>query len=339
MAARPAVFARVSQPPLSRIRAQLATPMVGSREISRPSSRSGNPVRAVLASLAVLSAVAAAIGLGALYSLTWTGGQSLESLVRDVQITTAGIMTAEAALLWLVLKRAYGRNSEQMGAQARALEAALNESESAYDSTLRALSVALDVRDRETEGHAQRVARYMDLMARELRSEKVDVRTLRRGALLHDLGKIGIPDEVLRKTGELDGAEWRVMKRHPAYGARILAGIPFLSGAAEIVRHHHEHYDGSGYPDGLAGEDIPLGARIFAVADALDAMTSDRPYRRAMSLEAAITEIERCRGLQFDPAIVDAFLRIPSDRLSAVRSDAGPLEHFTNGGGEAAVAR
>jgi putative nucleotidyltransferase with HDIG domain len=250
-----------------------------------------------------------------------------------VQLTTAGIMTAEAALLWLVLKRAYGRTAEQMGAQGRALEAALSESESAYDATLRALSMALDVRDRETEGHAQRVARYMDLMARELRSAKVDVRTLRRGALLHDIGKIGIPDEILRKAGELDGSEWRVMKRHPAYGARILAGIPYLSGAAEIVHHHHERFDGSGYPDGLAGEDIPLGARIFALADALDAMTSDRPYRRAMSLEDAITEIERCSGKQFDPAIVSAFLRIPVDRLAAVGSDAGPLEHFADVGG------
>lgn len=311
----------------------MAGPVVGVRDFPRAAPRLGNPIRVALALLALLSAIAAAVGLGALYSLTLGAGQSLDGVVRDVQLTTAGIMTAEAALLWLLLKRAYGRTSEQMGAQARALVAALSESESAYDSTLRALSLALDVRDRETEGHAQRVARYMDLMARELRAPNVDVRTLRRGALLHDLGKIGIPDEILRKTGELDGSEWRVMKRHPAYGARILAGIPYLSGAAEIVRHHHEHFDGSGYPDGLAGEDIPLGARIFALADALDAMTSDRPYRRAMSLEDAISEIERCGGKQFDPVMVNAFLRIPIDRLSAVRSDAGPLEHFADAGG------
>lgn len=310
----------------------MAAPVVGVRDFPRASPRAGNPLRVVLAIVALLSAIAAAVGLGALYSLTLGSGQSLDGLVRDVQLTTAGIMTAEAAVLWLLLKRAYGRTSDQMGAQARALEAALSESESAYDSTLRALSLALDVRDRETEGHAQRVARYMDLMARELRSPHVNVRTLRRGALLHDVGKIGIPDEILRKTGELDGSEWRVMKRHPAYGARILAGIPYLSGAAEIVRHHHEKFDGSGYPDGLAGEEIPLGARIFALADALDAMTSDRPYRRAMSLEDAISEIERCSGKQFDPVMVNAFLRIPIDRLAAVRSDAGPLEHFADAG-------
>jgi putative nucleotidyltransferase with HDIG domain len=308
----------------------MAGPVVGARDFPAAMPRAGNPLKVALAIVAALSAIAIAVLLGALYSLTIGSGKSLDGLVRDVQITTAAIMTAEAAVLWLVLKRAYGRNSDQMAAQARALEAALSESESAYDSTLRALSMALDVRDRETEGHAQRVARYMDLMARELRSPKLDVRTLRRGALLHDVGKIGIPDEILRKTGELDGAQWRIMKRHPAYGARILAGIPYLSGAAEIVHHHHERFDGSGYPDGLAGEDIPLGARVFALADALDAMTSDRPYRRAMSLEDAVTEIERCSGKQFDPAIVSAFLRIPVERLAAVRSDAGPMEHFAD---------
>ncbi len=284
----------------------------------------GRLARVALAIVGVALAVGAAVTLGTIYSLVWSGGQQFEGLVRDVQLTTAGIMTAEAALLWLLLKRAYGRSADQMGTQARALAAALNESESAYDSTLRALSAALDVRDRELEGHSQRVARYMDLMARELRAPKVDLPTLRRGALLHDLGKIGIPDEILRKTGELAGPEWTIMKKHPSYGARILAGIPFLSGAAEIVRHHHEHFDGTGYPDGLAGDEIPVGARIFAVADAFDAMTSDRPYRKAMSLEDARAEIERCSGGQFDPVIASTFLRIPPERLLAVTADAGP---------------
>ena len=305
------------------------------RAIARTQSlpRTGALARAALVVVGILLGIGLAVTLGTLYSVVWTGGQPLEGLVRDVQVTTALIMTAEAALLWLVLKRAYGRSSEQMGAQARALAAALGESESAYDSTLRALSVALDVRDRELEGHSQRVARYMELMARELRLAKVDLPTIRRGALLHDLGKIGMPDEILRKAGELESSEWTIMKRHPAYGARILAGIPFLSGAAEIVRHHHEHFDGSGYPDGLAGEEIPLGARIFALADAFDAMTSDRPYRKAMSLADALKEIERCSGGQFDPAIATAFLNIPTERLSAVRADSGPLPQFNEGGG------
>jgi putative nucleotidyltransferase with HDIG domain len=304
------------------------------RAIARTQSlpRTGALARAALVVVGLLLGIGLAVTLGTLYSVVWTGGQPLEGLVRDVQVTTALIMTAEAALLWLVLKRAYGRSSEQMGAQARALAAALSESESAYDSTLRALSAALDVRDRELEGHSQRVARYMELMARELRLAKVDLPTLRRGALLHDLGKIGMPDEILRKAGELESSEWTIMKRHPAYGARILAGIPFLSGAAEIVRHHHEHFDGSGYPDGLAGEEIPLGARIFALADAFDAMTSDRPYRKAMTLADALKEIERCSGGQFDPTIATAFLNIPTERLSAVRADSGPLPQFNEGG-------
>jgi putative nucleotidyltransferase with HDIG domain len=289
---------------------------------------SGHALRLGIAVVGGLVAIVLALGLSVAYSLQWPNGQAVEGLVRDVQITTACIITAEAALLWLVLKRAYGRSADQMRAQAQALGAALSESELAYDATLQSLSVALDVRDRELEGHAQRVARLMELIDRELRSPKTDLATLRRGALLHDIGKIGIPDEILRKSGELTSEEWVKMKRHPAYGARIVAGIPFLKGAAEIVRYHHEHYDGSGYPEGLAGEDIPLGARIFAVADALDAMTSDRPYRAAMRLEDARREIERCGGQQFDPAIVRAFLRIPSDRISAAIAEAGPLHQI-----------
>lgn len=294
--------------------------------------RSGRAGRVAVAIVTAFVAIALAVGVGVVYSVIWTGagGQPFEGRVRDVQVTTAAIMTAEAALLWLLLKRMYGRSSDQMGAQARALEAALGESEIAYDGTLQALSVALDVRDRELEGHAQRVARYMELIAREVRTPKGDLPTLRRGALLHDLGKIGMPDEILQKAGELGEAEWATMKQHPAYGARILAGIPFLKGATEIVRHHHEHYDGSGYPDGLAGDDIPVGARIFAVADALDAMTSNRPYRKAISFADARSEIERCGGRQFDPAVVTAFLRIPPERFSAGRIDAGPLQQFAD---------
>lgn len=330
MKARSGRHSVVSTTPPYNPLTKMARPIV--RNSGSP-SRPGRLSRVTLGIVAVVLALVAAVTLGSLYSLVWRGGQPLEGLVRDVQLTTAGIMLVEAAVLWVVLKRAYGRSSEQMGTQARALAAALSESESAYDSTLRALSVALDVRDRELEGHSQRVARYMELMARELRLPKVDLPTLRRGALLHDLGKIGIPDEILRKAGELASSEWTIMKRHPAYGARILAGIPFLSGAAEIVRHHHEHYDGTGYPDGLAGDEIPVGARIFALADAFDAMTSDRSYRTAISVADARREIERCSGGQFDPTIATAFLGIPPERLSAVRADAGPLPQVAEAGG------
>jgi HD-GYP domain-containing protein (c-di-GMP phosphodiesterase class II) len=132
-----------------------------------------------------------------------------------------------------------------------------------------------------------------------------------RGALLHDVGKIGIPDAILRKPGKLNAEEWVEMRKHPEIGDRILQGIQFLDGARPIVRAHQERYDGKGYPKGLKGTEIPLGARIFAVVDTLDAMTSDRPYRKALPYEAAYDEITRFRGVQFDPDVVDAFLKIP----------------------------
>ncbi len=134
---------------------------------------------------------------------------------------------------------------------------------------------------------------------------------LQRGALLHDIGKIGIPDAILRKPGPLTEEEWEIMRQHPEFGRRMLAGIPFLAEPLEIIYAHQERYDGTGYPQGLAGEAIPLGARIFAVVDAFDAMTSDRPYRKAQPLEVARQRIVENSGTQFDPAVVDAFMAIP----------------------------
>lgn len=139
-----------------------------------------------------------------------------------------------------------------------------------------------------------------------------DLGHLFRGALLHDVGKIAVPDAILRKPGPLTDAEWAEMRRHPTAGHSILRDVPFLQEALPTVLHHHERWDGSGYPAGLAGEDIPLGARIFAVIDTLDAITSDRPYRAARSLEDARQEIRRCAGTQFDPRVVDAFLAVPA---------------------------
>jgi putative nucleotidyltransferase with HDIG domain len=203
-------------------------------------------------------------------------------------------------------------------AQSAALATALGETQRTYDTTLQALSNALDVRDSETEGHARRVVQYMDLIADEL-GLPADARAhLRRGALLHDIGKIGVPDHILRKPGPLTAAEWVTMRAHPDIGSGIIDDIPFLEDVARIVRAHHERWDGGGYPDGLAGTDIPLGARIFAVADSFDAMTSDRPYRRGRPFQEALGEIFGGRGGQFDPTITDAFLRIPRARLERV---------------------
>jgi HD-GYP domain-containing protein (c-di-GMP phosphodiesterase class II) len=145
------------------------------------------------------------------------------------------------------------------------------------------------------------------------------MRDLAHGVLLHDIGKIGIPDAILLKPGPLTPDEWRIMRTHPEIGKRLIERIPFLRGAVPIVYSHHEKWDGSGYPRALTGEDIPLGARIFAVVDAFDAMTFDRPYSRAVPFEAAKAEIRRCAGTHFDPAVVEAFLQVPEALLDEIR--------------------
>jgi putative nucleotidyltransferase with HDIG domain len=181
-----------------------------------------------------------------------------------------------------------------------------------YDGTLEALVLALDARDHETKGHSFRVAQYVMTMAKHMGVEP-DTRDwvdMQRGALLHDVGKIGVPDHILHKPGPLTPEEWNDMKRHPHIGHEMLKEISFLSGAANIVHSHHERFDGKGYPRGMFGDEIPLGARVFAVADAFDAMTSDRPYRRALTAEMAREEIVRHSGTQFDPDVVQAFLLV-----------------------------
>ncbi|MEX1254489.1 MAG: HD-GYP domain-containing protein [Dehalococcoidia bacterium] len=197
-----------------------------------------------------------------------------------------------------------------------------------YGGTLEALVLALDARDRETKGHSLRVADYVMAVARELgmregSQEWVDTQ---RGALLHDVGKIGVPDQILHKPGPLTPEEWDEMKRHPGIGHEMLHDIAFLSGAAEIVHAHHERFDGKGYPRGLLGDEIPLGARIFAIGDTLDAMTSDRPYRKALPAEVARWEILRHSGTQFDPQVVQAFLLV-FDQLAKKAEEDHEGEH------------
>lgn len=178
-----------------------------------------------------------------------------------------------------------------------------------YREAIGALTTALESRDRTTGRHSLRVQQYAMGLTAEVAPALLRDPSTEFGYLLHDIGKVGIPDQILQKPGKLSSGERRVMQGHAALGAQILAGVKMLEGnGLPIVRHHHERWDGLGYPDGLGGDDIPLPARIFAVADALDAMTSDRPYRPAGSWDAALAEIERCSGAQFDPAVVDAFL-------------------------------
>ena len=188
------------------------------------------------------------------------------------------------------------------------LKQALDELDKTYNFTLRAMVTALDTRDTETQGHSLRVVRFT-LKLSELMgiNDKNTLKIYEYGALLHDIGKIGIPDAILRKPEKLNPEEWRIMKNHPTIGYNVLRRIKFLEPAAQIVLHHHEAFNGKGYPDGLAGENIPLGARIFNIADAIDAMTSDRPYQKALSFEKAAEELQHFSGKQFDPEIISIF--------------------------------
>jgi putative nucleotidyltransferase with HDIG domain len=183
--------------------------------------------------------------------------------------------------------------------------------ERSYGMTLEALGGALDLKDAETEGHSRRVTVFTIAIARAMGLPKEQIDVIARGAFLHDIGKMAIPDAILRKPGKLNPDEVAIMQEHCYHGYQILKKIPFLKEASEIVYAHQERFDGSGYPRQLKGEQIPLGARIFSVADTLDAITCDRPYRKAQSLTAARDEIKLWSGRQFDPDVVKVFLDMP----------------------------
>lgn len=183
----------------------------------------------------------------------------------------------------------------------------------AYDATIEGWARALDLRDRETEGHSRRVTELTVSLARELGLPDDELVHLRRGALLHDIGKMGVPDSILLKKGSLEADEWEIMKAHPEHAFKLLSPISFLRPALEIPYAHHERWDGKGYPLGLKEEEIPLQARIFAVVDVFDALTSERPYRPAWPREKAVEYVRAQRGRQFDPKVVDAFLAVAED--------------------------
>jgi len=198
------------------------------------------------------------------------------------------------------------------------LARALGSLQSTYSQTLWTLVAALDAREHEVGDHSQRVVRYTVAIARRMGVAEAELPALGRGALLHDIGKIGVPDAILLKEGALDAGEWEVMRRHPQIGFNILRSVDFLAGPAEMVLTHQERFDGSGYPRALAGGAIPLSARIFALADTYDAMTSNRPYRSRLAPEVARAEIRRHVGTQFDPVCAEAFLSISLGELSEI---------------------
>jgi response regulator RpfG family c-di-GMP phosphodiesterase len=217
-------------------------------------------------------------------------------------------------------KQLYEAHLEELVEQRTAeLDDALDSVEDAYRSTLKALAHALETRDAETHGHSERVVTFSLRLGRELSLDDKQLKALEFGSLLHDIGKIGVPDAILRKPAKLTEDEWIRMREHPCHGQQILRGIKFLEGAARVVGQHHEKWDGSGYPLGLRGEEIDLNARIFAVADAFDAMTSDRVYRAGKPYEAAAEELAKWAGKQFDPQVVEAFNRVPREDWDELR--------------------
>ena len=230
--------------------------------------------------------------------------------------------------------RNYQRELEQkVEERTRRLQLAVEQLEQSYDDTLEALGSALDLKDAETEGHCQRVTAFCISIAKSMPVPDGYLPILARAAFLHDIGKMAIPDGILRKPGPLNDDEKQIMRKHCEIGYNMLIRIPFLGDAAEIVLAHQEFYDGSGYPRGLKGEQIPLGARIFTIADSLDAMISDRPYRRALPMSHAREEIKRCSGSQFDPQVVDVFMSIPEQHWVDLRENLGSpfrLAHLRN---------
>ena len=214
----------------------------------------------------------------------------------------------------VVAKQRYENHLEELVEQRTIeLDKALNSLEAAYRSTLKALTAALETRDSETHGHSERVVTYSLRLGREYGLSSDEMKALEFGSLLHDIGKIGVPDSILRKPAKLTEEEWVRMREHPLHGQQILRGIEFLQGASRVVAQHHEKWDGTGYPLGLRKEEIDICARIFSVADALDAITSDRVYRRGKSYEAASQELDDWAGRQFDPKVVEAFHRVPKE--------------------------
>ena len=251
----------------------------------------------------------------------------------DIQHVEAAVSRALEHHSLRVAKRRYESFLEEMVEQRTSeLDHALRSLEDAYRTTLKALTAALETRDAETHGHSERVVNFSLRLGREMGLGKEQLRSLEFGSLLHDIGKIGVPDAILRKPGALDEAEWMRMREHPLHGQKILRGIEFLEGAARVVAEHHEKWDGSGYPLGLRGGQIDQNARIFAVADAFDAMISDRVYRRGRSYEEAAAELDEWAGRQFDPEVVAAFHRVPRGEWDEIRRrslEAGDVQAAT----------
>jgi cyclic di-GMP phosphodiesterase len=235
------------------------------------------------------------------------------------------LATVHRALETRRLKRendAYRTNLEELvAARTQQWKEALADLERSYDMTLEALGDALDAKDAETQNHCRRVTAFTIAIAQRMRLPKEEIKVIARGAFLHDIGKMAIPDEILKKPGKLTNDEMALMREHAYSGYKIVSKIPFLCEAAEIIYAHQEWYDGTGYPRGLKGDEIPLGARIFSIVDTLDAMRMARRYRPAQTFQAVREEIKKYSGSQFDPDIVDVFLKMPENIWEDLRKE------------------
>ena len=275
-----------------------------------------------------------------------SGMQTIESAINalrlgafDYLMKPFDLRQAEAAIArafehheLVVAKRRYENHLEELVEQRTAeLDQALDSLENAYRTTLQALTAALETRDAETHGHSERVVTFSLRLGREYGLNGPQMKALEFGSLLHDIGKIGVPDAILRKPAKLTEEEWERMREHPLHGQQILRGIEFLKGAAKVVAQHHEKWDGSGYPLGLKSEEIDICARIFSVADAFDAITSDRVYRQGRPYEAAANELDEWVGRQFDPKVVEAFHRVPPEDWEELRRQSLMRKPHTSG--------
>ena len=296
-------------------------------DLGGPASVDSGSVLAVYAPLAFEGEadVAAAVEVHRVYGPI---ADRIESSQTVVYVAVAGSL----GFLYAVLLAIVGRGSAAMGRQRRQMMVRSQELKRSHDSLLQMLSAALDLRDQATKGHTLRLARLALAIGGELDFSDEALSHLEQAAMLHDMTKLELPKAILDKAGPLTEDEWQKIQRHPEMGCEMVRDAPFLREAGQIILSHHERHDGGGYPRGLRGEEIPLAARVFAVADTYDAMTSDRPYRKAVSHATAVREIERSAGTQFDAKVVEAFLG--ANRKGLIEDKAFLREK----GGEAAVA-
>jgi response regulator RpfG family c-di-GMP phosphodiesterase len=295
--------------------------MTGAEFLARAKLMQPNTVRILITAAHDFSAAVDAVNQGEIFrilSKPWNRTELL-SAVRQA-FDTYWLREKNQQLTALVQKQ----NAELAGLN-KGLERLVQERTA---NLLDGMVAVLDYRDTETQWHSRRVSRFTCRIAEQLGiSDPAQMRTIEMGSLLHDIGKIGVRDAVLLKPGKLDESEWDEMREHPHLGWALLQRIEFLRDASQIVLQHQERYDGSGYPSKLKSEQIVLGARLFAIADTYDAITSDRPYRKAQSHDAAVAEIKRVAGTQLDPALVDAFCSVPLEEWLRIRREVEQIAH------------